>query len=324
MRVDRRAFATLSALARFAITALEIAFGFFHVVLSVAKALLALHAEALELALQLGETVAQLLLAIAELRLALVSLILTLLVVLVGIIIALIGSVRTLLVLLGLRVLVLVRRRLAALRALARTIFLVAAEGVVAQSLLVAKEFVEFADLFAHLAFGRAFLVLLRVAHVLEHLLHLIQHGLRIFARTVARGLHLVHHLVQILRLSVLVLGFAVGRVAGHLAHEAIGRLAQLLHQLLDFLIASAALERFAKRLLGCAQVVFGFRGVAVLELLGHRPEQGRDVQEISVAVGALERGLGLLQTQIDIGWRVKQFRRNREPLSAVSTRFGS
>ena len=209
----------------------------------------------------------------------------------------------------------LVRRRLVAPRPLARAIFLVAAECVVAQSLLVFEEFLEFADLLAHLAFGRAFLVVLRAAHVLEHLLHLVEHGLSVFARAVARGvLHLVHHLVHVLGLKVLVLGTAVWRVARHLAHEAVGGLSQLLHELLDFLVARAALKRFAQRLLGGAQIALGLRGVAVLELLRHRPEQGRDVKQISIAVGVVERGLGLLQTQIDIGRSVEQFRRDREP----------
>ena len=71
--------------------------------------------------------------------------------------------------------------------------------------------------------------------------------------------LHLVEQLVEILRLQVLVLGVGVGLVvARHLAHEALGGLAQLVHELADFLIARAALERFAQGLLGGAQVALG------------------------------------------------------------------
>ena len=295
--------------------ALEVAFGFLHVALRVVEALLALHAEALELALQFGEAVAQFLLAIAELRL---------------------GPyppdpgpdrrpgrrrcrpgrrVRTILIRLPLRVL-LVGRRLIAPRPLARALLLVAAECIVAQSLLVAKKFLEFADLLAHLAFGRAFLAVLRAAHVLEHLLHLVEHGLGVFARAVARGvLHLVHHLVEILRLKRSdPRDCCRARVARHLAHEAVRGLSQLLHELLDFFVACAALKRFAQSLLGGAQVALGLRGVAILDLLRHRPEQGRDVKQIGVAVGVLERGLGLLEAEIDVGGRVEQFRRDREP----------
>ena len=71
LRVDRSALALPPCppcpLLPLCLAALEVAFGFFHVALRVVEALLALHAEALELTLQFGETVAQLLLAIAEL-----------------------------------------------------------------------------------------------------------------------------------------------------------------------------------------------------------------------------------------------------------------
>ena len=207
------------------------------------------------------------------------------------------------------------RHGLVALRPSARAVLLVAAERVVAQLLLVAQQLLEFADLLAHLAVGRALLAFAGAAHVFEHLLHLVEHGLRIFARAVAGGvLHLVEQLVEILRLKVLVLGVGVGlRVAGHLAHEALGGLAQLLHQLADFLVARAALKRFAQGLLGGAQVALGLRGVAVLELLRHRPQERGDVQEIGVAAGVLERGLGLLEPEIDIGRGVEQLRRDSE-----------
>ena len=98
-----------------------------------------------------------------------------------------------------------------------------------------------------------------------------------------------------------------------HLAHEALGRLAQLIHQLADFLVAGAALERLAQGLLGGAQVALGLRGVAVFDLLRHRPEQGGDVDEVGVAAGVLKRDVGLLQAEIDVGGRVEQFRRDRK-----------
>ena len=94
-------------------------------------------------------------------------------------------------------------------------------------------------------------------------------------------------------------------------------RLAASRNSCISFLISSSLaprLKRFAQRLFGGAQVALGFRGVAVLELLRHRPEQRRDVKQIRIAVGVLERGLGLLEAQIDIGWGVEQFRRDRKP----------
>ena len=125
-----------------------------------------------------------------------------------------------------------------------------------------------------HLAFARALLAVAGAAHVLEHLLHLVEHRLGVLARAVAGGvLHLVEQLVEILGLKVLVLGVAVGLgVARHLAHEALRGLAHLVHELADFLIARAALERFAERLLGGPEVALGLGRVAVLDLLGHRP----------------------------------------------------
>ena len=95
---------------------------------------------------------------------------------------------------------------------LARAVALIAAEGVVAQRLLVAQQLFEFADLLLHLALARALLAVAGAAHVLEHLLHLVEHRLGVLARAVAGGvLHLVEQLVEILRLKVLVLGVGVG-----------------------------------------------------------------------------------------------------------------
>ena len=214
-----------------------------------------------------------------------------------------------------LRLVALARRRHLVARSLARAVALVAAERIVAQRLLIAQELLEFAELLAHLAFGWALLAFAGAPHVLEHFLHLVEHGLGVFARAVAGGvLHAIEELVEILRLQVLIVRVGAGlRVARHFAHEALRRLAQLFHQLADFLVAGAALKRFAQGLLGGAQVAFGLRSVAIFNLLRHRPEQGGDVDEVGVAVGVLKRGVGLLQAEIDVRRRVEQFRRDRE-----------
>ena len=101
--------------------------------------------------------------------------------------------------------------------------------------------------------------------------------------------------------------------VLRHLVGEALGGLAQVLHQLLDLLVARAALERLAQSLLGGAQVALGLRGVAVLDLLGHRPQKGGDVEQIRVAARVSEGRVRLLEAEIDIRRRVEQFRRDAE-----------
>ena len=101
--------------------------------------------------------------------------------------------------------------------------------------------------------------------------------------------------------------------VLRHLVREAPRRLAQVLHQLLDLLVARAALERLAQGLLGGAQVALGLRRVAVLDLLGHRPQQGCDIEEIRVAARLIERRPRLLQAEIDVRRRVEQFRRHAQ-----------
>ena len=58
----------------------------------------------------------------------------------------------------------------------------------------------------------------------------------------------------------------AVFQLLGHRLHEAIHRRAQLIHQLLDLVVAGAAFERLLQRVLGIAQRVLRVGNVAVLE----------------------------------------------------------
>jgi hypothetical protein len=57
-----------------------------------------------------------------------------------------------------------------------------------------------------------------------------------------------------------------------HRLHEAVHGRAQLVHQLLELLVAGAAVERVAQRLLGVAQGRLGIGNIAVLEADRHRP----------------------------------------------------
>ena len=234
LSVHRRALAALSLpprrflIAALALLAVQVAFGLLHVLLGVVESLLALHAEAFEHALHFGEAVAQGLLALSELLVAGIAALVGF-----GVGLALIevgrwsGVVRLALVVLS--------RPWPSLSALPLALALVAAEGVVAQRLLVVQKLPEIVQLLAHRAVGRAFFGLARAAHVLEHLLHLIEHRLGLVARFVARQLlHAVHQLVEILRLLVRVLRALVAVALGlarHFAGEAPGRLAQVLHQ---------------------------------------------------------------------------------------------
>ena len=85
-------------------------------------------------------------------------------------------------------------------RVAAELFALVLAERVVTQRLLVAQELAELVHLLAHFA---ARLVLLGVggaAHVLEHVLHFVEHRFGVLARAVARHvLHAVEHRLEIL-----------------------------------------------------------------------------------------------------------------------------
>ena len=58
----------------------------------------------------------------------------------------------------------------------------------------------------------------------------------------------------------------AVLLLLGHRLHEAIHRRAQLIHELLDLVVAGAAIERLLQRILGVAQRVLRIGNIAVLK----------------------------------------------------------
>ena len=315
LRIDRGALVRPAhclgpLVAAFALLAPEVALGLLHVPLGLFEVLLAFHAEALQHALHLGQSILQRLLAIAELLSVGSG------VVLIGVrgVVALALLRFALVVGFGLSLLV-GRRPPPPLPPL--LVLLVAAECVVAQRLLVAHQLAEFVNLFPKLALGRTFLFAFGALHVLEHVLHLVEHRLGLFPRAVASGLvELVQQLVEALDLLIRLLGRLLAVAFGLLRHfggEAFGGFAQVLHQPADLVVARAALQRLAQGLLGCAQVALRLGGIALLDLERHRPEELRDVQKIGVGACAIERGPRLLEAEIDARRSFEQLRRHGE-----------
>ena len=118
--------------------------------------------------------------------------------------------------------------------------------------------------------------VLLADLQVLQELLELGEHVLGSLARTrLDHVAHIVQHLLQILALDAL--SVLVHRLHGLVAHLllllrerveiGVERLLQLVHQLLQLLVAGAIVERVAKGFLQFAQLAPGKRQAAVLEM---------------------------------------------------------
>jgi hypothetical protein len=165
---------------------------------------------------------------------------------------------------------------------------LVHAEGLVHHLLLAAHDLAELVHLLAHLALLAVLALLLLAAglQVVHHVLQLCQEIFRLIA--VARFgqvFDLVHHPFEIALaqfLSGLHLGHRQVRVArgalSEFAQEFVHRLAQFLHQFVDFLVAGAVLQRLLQGFLRLAQALLGLREVAVLDLQRHLPQIVRHV----------------------------------------------
>ena len=82
-------------------------------------------------------------------------------------------------------------------------------------------------------------------------------------------------------------------RILAHFLGERLQELvhggAQLIHQLFDFFVARAALERLPQRLLRLAQRLLGLRHVSVFELDRHVPQPRDDIAQCVVALCMLE-----------------------------------
>ncbi len=185
------------------------------------------------------------------------------------------------------------------------------AEGAVAQILLLADHVAELVELRHHVVGVVAVHVRRRHLQIFHHLLQLLQKLAGGVLGAVARQvLQPVEHALQIV-LAAARAHIAVERAGRLLAfvqllphrlHEAIHRRAQLIHQLLDLLVAGAAFERLAQRLLGVAQSGLRVGNVAVLDVDRHRPQPRHHVAQIVVGLGAHQRPEDGAQAEIDAG----------------------
>ena len=202
-------------------------------------------------------------------------------------------------------------------------LILALAEGAIAQVLLLPDHVAELIELRHHLVHAQVVAVHVRRRHlqVFHHLLELLQKLTRGILGAVARQvLQPVEHVLEILRAQRARIAverprqlLAVLQLLLHRLHEAVHRRAQLIHELLDLLVAGAAFERLAQRLLGIAQRGLGVGNVAVLDADRHRPQPRRHVAQIVVGLGVNERPEDRTQAEIDAGVGRELFRRQRQ-----------
>ena len=99
----------------------------------------------------------------------------------------------------------------------------------------------------------------------------------------------------------------------GELAHEVIHRRAQILGQLLDLLVAGAALQRLLQRVLRGAQRLVDIGDVAVLDGDCERPQARHHLAQRVVGAGGLELPGDAVEAEILAGLRREQFRRDHQ-----------
>ena len=169
-------------------------------------------------------------------------------------------------------------------------------EGLVAQLLLLADHVAELVQRLLHVAV--AGLAGLRHLQVFQHLLQLLEQLLGgILVAGARQPLHALDHVVEILLAQHLGIGIErprqglriVAHLLGELAHEIIQRRAQILGELLDLLVAGAALQRLLQRVLRRAQRLVDIGDVAVLDGDGERPQAGDHLAQRIVGAGGLE-----------------------------------
>ena len=188
------------------------------------------------------------------------------------------------------------------LLALARRLALALAfaESLISQLLLLARQLVEFVERFAHLARGGILLIAaLGSLQVLQNVLQLVEHALRFGHRAVFRHvLEPVEHRLEILRRhrAVVARRIAVGLLLiallahlplGQFLEEFVERGAQVFSELLDFLVAGAALQCLAQLLLRGAQIALGVGEIAVLDAQRHLPEIIGDGEKLGIGARA-------------------------------------
>ena len=195
------------------------------------------------------------------------------------------------------------------------------AESAVAQFLLLADHVAELVELRHHVVHVVAVLVRRRHLQIFHHLLKLLQKLLRRVPGAVARHvLETIEHALQIAlaqrpRIAIERAGelLTISHLFLHRLQEAIHRGAQLIHELLDFLVGSAAFERLPQRLLGAAQIGLRVGDIAVLDADRHLPKPLGHFTQIVVGLGANERPEDRTEPQIDAGVRGEFLRRQRQ-----------
>ncbi|MCY1297286.1 hypothetical protein D9M70_467190 [compost metagenome] len=167
---------------------------------------------------------------------------------------------------------ILALQRVAALHPVA--LRLVELEGLVHELLLILQQFAELLDLLTHGIVLLAHLLLAAAGlQIVHHPLQFRQQLACLIARAGARQvLDLVHHPFEVLlaqdvvRVHLARHTRVLRRLLGEGLHVFLHGLAQLLHQLGDFLVGRIALQRVRERLLCVAQAPLGERQVAIFD----------------------------------------------------------
>ena len=193
-------------------------------------------------------------------------------------------------------------------------------EGLVAQLLLLADHVAEFVQRLLHVAV--AGLAGLRHLQVFQHLLQLLEQLLGgVLVAGARQPLHALDHVVEILLAHHLGVGIErprqglliVALLFGKLAQEIIQRRAQILGELLDLLVAGAALQRLLERVLRRAQCLVDVGDVAVLDGDGERPQAGHDLAHRVIGAGGFELPRDAVEAEILAGLGREQFGRDHQ-----------
>src|SRR6476646_8831831 len=197
-------------------------------------------------------------------------------------------------------------------------------ERLVAQLLLLADHVAELIERGHHVVVAVAIHLLAGASHlqVLQHLLELLQHlARRVLGAGSRHLLELVDHAPQILRAQLAGIGVErpceLLRVLAHLLRqglqELVERSAQLVGELLELLVARAALQRLTQRFLRRAQGLLGIGDAAVLEMHRHVPHARNDVAQLVIAFCTRQLPEDRAQTEIDVALHVEALRRQGE-----------
>ncbi len=99
----------------------------------------------------------------------------------------------------------------------------------------------------------------------------------------------------------------------GELAQEIVQRRAQIFGELLDFLVAGAALQRLLQRLLRGPQRLVDVGDIAVLDGIGERPQRGHDFAQRRIGARRFQLPRHAVETEILAGFGREQLRRDHQ-----------